>query len=212
MHRRKNLEFILRDYLSGRNIKKISPQLEFVEAEKQIEGGRIDILATEKGKRIAIELKATNYSTRNVCAQLMNYINYMEPKKGKVIFIAPKVKMGVYTTLKNYHEKKILELYEVKKLEGEYSFTKVEKKDLDDSRKINYFDETPKNYFIKETLRRLSKKSRLADIARAVFQEGTQRKKYFSIAHKGIDIASETQGIITKKNARAIKSILKILE
>ena len=101
-----------------------------------LKDGRIDILAKENKKKVAIELKAANYSTQQVCAQLLNYINFVEPSRGKVYFIAPKVKMGIYTTLKKYHEKKILELYEVSLNGNGYIFKRVYRKDLDDSRRI----------------------------------------------------------------------------
>ena len=91
-------ELQLQQYLTrnrGENLRKIDSELEFLEAEYKFESGRIDIVAKKESTPIGIELKATNYQTRAICAQLMNYLNYISKFDGNIYFIAPKIKYGI---------------------------------------------------------------------------------------------------------------------
>lgn len=101
------LEKKLRKYLTyknGINLKYIDPELLFLKEEYAFYGGRIDILAMKNGVPVGIELKAKDYNSMQVAAQLLNYINFLAPKSGEVYFIAPKVKEGIFSSLKAYQE------------------------------------------------------------------------------------------------------------
>jgi hypothetical protein len=145
MSRRKN-ELLLQHYLlkrNGENLRQINPHLRLLDYEHKFPGGRIDILAQQGSSKVALELKARQYSTNSICAQLLNYLNYLRSSSGKVYFIAPKIKYGVYSTLKEFYEGHILELYEVQKNStgDKYFFQKMSPGQLDDRRRIQYLDE-----------------------------------------------------------------------
>ena len=106
------LERKLQNYLianSGKNLSKIDSDLVFLDSEYSFNGGRIDILAAKNGLPVAIELKAKNYSSSQVAGQLINYHTFLKPKNGLVYFVAPKIKPGVFSTLKNYERVKFFE-------------------------------------------------------------------------------------------------------
>ena len=151
-----NLEVLLRNYFTkenGKNLKKINKDLKLIEPEYVFQGGRIDILCEYKKRPLALELKANNYSTQMVCVQLLNYINYVKEKKGSVIFLAPKVKYGVYSTLKEHYSKGILELYEFDVNKNyDLNIKKMSPKLLDDSRNIQYLNEFLEQESLKESL------------------------------------------------------------
>lgn len=125
------LERKLQNYLianTGRNLSRIDSELVFLDSEYSFKGGRIDILAAKNGLPVAIELKANNYSSSQVAGQLINYHNFLESKSGFVYFVAPKVKPGVFSTLKNFERLRFFEFdeklnfYEINKSDSKKKF------------------------------------------------------------------------------------------
>lgn len=99
------LERKLQNYLianGGYNLRRIDSDLIFLDSEYSFPGGRIDILALNDGRPVAIELKAKDYSSSQVAGQLINYYNFLKSRNGLVYFVAPKVKPGVFSTLSSY--------------------------------------------------------------------------------------------------------------
>lgn len=150
---RKKYESALSNYLcknNGANLKKIQGSLMLVEPEHRFNGGRIDILArnVQSSQLIGIELKAANYVTREICAQLMNYENYLSLKGGILYFVAPKIKGGIYSTMKNYCDNGTLKMFEYEFSRGEYCFAEMNGANLDDTRKWKYdpSSDFPQNY------------------------------------------------------------------
>ncbi len=138
-----NPETLLRNYLSydnGKNLSRIKPGLRLLGEEIIIPSGRIDLLVRDSQSICGVELKAMNYNTRQVGTQLTGYAHYFKENNGKVFFIAPKVKKGIYYALKDFYEEGMVEFYEIK-VTNKFSFNRVYSKDLDDSRKIYYLDE-----------------------------------------------------------------------
>ncbi len=138
-----NPEALLRNYLShknGKNLNRIKPGLKLLGEEIIIPSGRIDLLVEDSQSICGIELKATKYNTRQVGTQLTGYANYFRDNNGKVFFVAPKVKKGIYYALKDFYDGGIIEFYEIK-VTDKFNFKRVYAEELDDSRKIYYLDE-----------------------------------------------------------------------
>jgi hypothetical protein len=130
---KKNYELLLQNYLAnnnGHNLSKIEENLKIIEKEHIFPGGRIDILAEKNKIPVAIELKIKDYNTRGICAQLLNYLNYMSSMNGKVYFVAPTIKYGVFSTLKNYYSENKLKFFEVSGRRGEFFFEEKKQNDL----------------------------------------------------------------------------------
>ncbi len=125
-------EFRLRDYLA-RNLHVLDPRLNFVAVEHAFPGGRIDILARRGRKRVGIEVKARPYDTQKVCAQLMHYCETFP----LVYFVAPKVRYGVYGTLRQYCHSRRLSLFEIG---DRLTCSRVTREVLDDTRPFPTLD------------------------------------------------------------------------
>ena len=107
------LEKTLQNYLSinnGENLRSIDSSLLFLQSEYVFKGGRIDILALKNGVPAAIELKTKSYSSSQVAGQLINYLNFLEPYKGDVYFVAHKINQGIISTLRPWKDR--LHFYE----------------------------------------------------------------------------------------------------
>jgi len=153
----KKTEYALQNYLiknNGINLKKIEPTLILIDIEHKFRGGRIDILAKKDDKIIGIELKSTTYQTRGICAQLLNYLNYLTPDHGEVYFIAPKIKYGIYSTLRNFYDDKKLKLFEYEKRNNELIFKEIYPFNLDDSRRICTLNYSSDDIFTSEIVKR----------------------------------------------------------
>ncbi len=102
------LEKKLQEYLTkndGHNLKRIDYNLLFLESEYKFIGGRIDILALKRNMIVGIELKARDYSSSQASAQLINYLTFLEPQRGMVYFVAPKIKPGIISTMQRYKDR-----------------------------------------------------------------------------------------------------------
>jgi|WetSurMetagenome_2_1015567.scaffolds.fasta_scaffold411311_2 hypothetical protein len=138
-------ESSLQTYLTknhGLNLQRIENSLELIEPEHIFRGGRIDILAKNQSNLVGIELKYNNYQTRGICAQLLNYLNYLSAKDGVVYFIAPKIKYGIYSTLKEFYDHKQLKFFEVTRVNNYYLFVEVEPININDARRVDFQDYT----------------------------------------------------------------------
>jgi len=135
-------KFLQKYLIKNNNLNSIDKKLSFIEEEKKIPGGRIDIYASKGSKKVALELKAAHYNTKTTCLQLINYINFITPIKGEVYFVAPKINVGIYSTLQQYYNNKQLKLFEYtySKKDG-FDFFQVYKNELNDSRKITFLNE-----------------------------------------------------------------------
>lgn len=139
---RRNIEFLIRDYYAEK-LEYIDKKISLIETEHEFPGGRIDIYAKNKytQRPIAIEIKALKYNTKNTAMQLLNYINYVKEKKGKVYFVSPKVNQGLLNILKEYYDKNLVQFYEYTYKNEQFTAKKVKEKDLDDTRNIKFMDE-----------------------------------------------------------------------
>ncbi len=117
-------ESLLIKHLSE-NLWKIDSKLELIGTEVSFRGGRYDILARNVTE-VAIEVKANNYCTNTVAAQLQKYANSLP--KGAIYFVAPKVKEGIPLALSHLKSFRMFEIDSSLNVKGVY------RKDLDDSR------------------------------------------------------------------------------
>ena len=109
------LEKKLQDFLTrnnGLNLLRIDPELVYLDKEYSFRGGRVDILAVKNGFPVAIELKAKNYSSSQVAGQIINYLNFLKNKNGSVYLVAPKIKPGIISTLREYSNTRFFEFDE----------------------------------------------------------------------------------------------------
>lgn len=209
-------ERTFQDYLTknnGANLKKIDCYLELIESEHKFKGGRIDILAKKESKTIGIELKYYNYNTRGVCAQLLNYLNYITPIGGEVYFIAPKIKYGLYSTLKSFYDDNKLKFFEVTNTGNTYSFKELLPQYIDDSKQINYsllkpnqdpcFETTEK---IKRAISIILKDEKKAKLINCIIDDRKSREKKLE------DITETILEIITPRKSCALKRVYKLIK
>lgn len=212
---KKHYEYFIQNYLSanrGEKLAQIHPSLVFIEKEHKFNGGRIDILAKKGKEIIGIELKAAPYNTQSVCAQILNYINYLSDINGKVYFIAPKIRYGVYSTLKNFYDSKTLLLFEFTKDNKDYFFKEVKPKELDDSRSFVFREENyPYTMFnnelkIKKGIDILIKNKKENKLIKSIIDSGTSDEKLLEL------IASSAADIILGKNKTIAKSAYELFK
>ncbi len=203
-------ELQLQQYLTrnrGENLRKIDSELEFLEAEYKFESGRIDIVAKKESTPIGIELKATNYQTRAICAQLMNYLNYISKFDGNIYFIAPKIKYGIYSTLKTYYDTGLLKFFEVTKKNDLYSFKEIKLQDIDDKKRVETIhcaeSRTLENKLFEEKMKKsvdiLIHNKKKAGFVKNIIDNNKDKTKYYEdIVESVIDIvehSTKTRGL-----------------
>lgn len=217
---KKSYESYLQDYLTknnGLNLKKIDPGLELVEKEHAFKGGRIDILAEKNSTPVGIELKFKDYQTRGICAQLLNYLNYLTEKKGEIYFVAPKIKYGIYSTLKGFYEDKKLRFFEVTYSKGIYSFSEIVPSSINDLKRktVDSFYPSETNHeFVEKMIRGIYKiipdipDKKKAKLINSIIDDRKSKQKHLEdIAESVIDILSMQKNSSIKK----AYDILKIL-
>jgi hypothetical protein len=217
MVRRKN-EHALQNYLTknnGINLKKIDSSLTLLDIEHKFRSGRIDILAKRDDKLIGIELKSSDYQTRGICAQLLNYLNYLTPGNGEVYFIAPKIKYGIYSTLRNFYEDKKLKLFEYEQRNNSLVFKEIYPLDLDDSRALNIFSyqhsellntELIKKEKIRKGIEIIVKDSKQAKLINTILDDGKPVQKQIE------DITDSIFDIIPSRKYSFLKTAYELLK
>jgi hypothetical protein len=214
---KKNYELLLQNYLAnnnGHNLSKIEENLKIIEKEHIFPGGRIDILAEKNKIPVAIELKIKDYNTRGICAQLLNYLNYMSSMNGKVYFVAPTIKYGVFSTLKNYYSENKLKFFEVSGRRGEFFFEEKKPNDLSiknyGQKIIPYSDDDVNKALNKEifytSIALLIPNKKAVNLIYSILDDGKSESKQLE------DIANNTISLFVKnRNIKKTYNVIKLL-
>jgi hypothetical protein len=200
---RKGNEQELQHYLvknNGEHLAEIEPSLILLDAEHKFPGGRIDIIAKSNDAPIGIELKAADYQTRAICAQLLNYLNYLSKFNGSVYFIAPKIKYGLYSTLQNFYSSGMLKFFEVKKNNENYSFNEIRPFEIDDKKHAEPVFEkhsTLEDKMFEEKMKKgidiLVRNRKKATLAKNIIDSKKEKRKYYEdVAESVIDMVEAT--------------------
>ncbi|MFA6073697.1 MAG: hypothetical protein WC758_06280 [Candidatus Woesearchaeota archaeon] len=214
-------EHVLQTYLiknNGQNLKKIDSNLNILESEHKFRSGRIDILAEKKNdlqkQIIGIELKSSTYQTRAICAQLLNYLNYLDSKNGAVYFVAPKIKYGIYSTLKTFYDFGKLRLFEFEQKSNDYFFRELFPNTINDRLQIQ-IEHTDINYSnteiintekIKKGISILIKDKKQAKLLDSIID--TQKSK-----HQQLEAITDSLiDLIPSKNYSFIKTAYELLK
>jgi hypothetical protein len=208
-------ESLLQTYLSrnnGLNLKQINPSLEFIECEHIFRGGRIDIWAKEKSKFVGLELKSKDYQTRNICAQLLNYLNYLETWNGELYFIAPKIKYGIYSTLKTYYDDNKLKFFEYTISNQSYNFTEIKPTEIKDYRPnvLQTYHPGESNYLYNEKIIKgvslIVKDKKQAKLITNILDDRKSREKQLE------DVTDSVIDIVSVRNNKFIKIAYELLK
>lgn len=130
-------EFDLENFLSKENhLEQIESGLKYEDRQVDIESGILDILAkNSEGKSVIVELKMNDYQTEKVSTQLRKYIN---EKKERCIFVAPKIKADLFYALKDYYDQSMLSFSKVRKEGENYHFNQVDESNVDKTKKPKF--------------------------------------------------------------------------
>lgn len=135
----RRVEDDLEKFLSqGENLTRIEQGLRFKEKQRRISSGRLDIVAEDNsGNEVLIELKAREYNSKDVWAQLLKYMH--ENPENRTIFAAPRIKPDLFYEIKPYVDIGRLEFFEFEFENQIPVFTRINEENLNKNgkKKIN---------------------------------------------------------------------------